>query len=148
MSIWKYIRFSKWHSNFSFPPETILAACYYKTIFLLFKIVTEFIPEDSHRLLTPAQRSARCCSPSRCRAYSGKPGTKSISVVPCLPAASTLSLGPSKPFCPAAAEQTGNTLTEDQHQEAWLKKPFSHSYQRLHSNFIITTYMGKYTAWS
>lgn len=52
----------------SSPPQTVLAVCYYKTIFLLFKIVTKFISEDC-LLPAPAQSSARCCSQPWCQAH-------------------------------------------------------------------------------
>lgn len=67
----------------SSPPQTVLAVCYYKTIFLLFKIVTKFISEDC-LLPAPAQSSARCCSQPCCQAYP-EPRTPNP---PCSPALS------------------------------------------------------------
>lgn len=51
--LWVYENISALQNGiqvFLFPQETVLAGCYYKTTFLLFKIVAEFIPEDCHRL--------------------------------------------------------------------------------------------------
>lgn len=47
----------------SSPPQTVLAVCYYKTIFLLFKIVTEFIPEDCFYQPLPRAQPDAACSP-------------------------------------------------------------------------------------
>lgn len=138
MSIRKYISSSKRHSNFPFPPETILAARYYETIFLLFRIMAEFIPEDCHRLSStnPAQRSARCSSPSLLRDTKTQKPFEFCPTRPQPPTLPWVQLSP--PGLPWRSRPTGDDPTEDQQQKVWLKKSFIPSYQRLHSKLIIT----------
>lgn len=59
----------------SSPPQTILAVCYYKTIFLLFKIVTEFIPDDGSTSPCPelSQMLLAALVPGSPRAQDPKP---------------------------------------------------------------------------